>query len=111
VHYLNVLAEQKVDEAFAYFQQELDNEPDAPDKQLIAYVKDDMLTRIGRLEQAVDLAKEFLADVEDPNGFSFADLCRIAGKADVLQETARKHDDPLRFVFGLVSGSSNAAPA
>lgn len=111
VHYLNVLAEQKVDEAFAYFQQQLDNEPDAPDKQLIAYVMVDMLTRIGRLEQAVDLAKEYLADVEDPNGFSFADLCRKAGKADVLQETARQHDDPLRFVFGLVSGSSNAAPA
>jgi tetratricopeptide (TPR) repeat protein len=111
MHYLNVLANQNVDEAFDYFQKELDNEPDAPDKQLIAYVMVDLLMRIGRLDQAVEIAKDYLADVEDPNSFSFADLCRKAGKADVLQEAARQHDDPLRFVFGLVSGSSNAAPA
>jgi len=111
VHYLNVLAGRNIDEAFDYFRQQLDNEPDFPDKQMIAYVTVDLLTRIDRLEPAVELAKDYLGDVEDPNGFSFADLCRKAGKAEVLQETARKHDDPLRFVYGLVSGSSNAAPA
>lgn len=109
LHYLNVLTGKHVDEAFDYFRKQLDDEPDAPDKQLIAYVMVDLMTRIERLEQAVELAKDYLADVEDPNSFSFSDLCRKAGRADVLQKTAREHDDPLRFVFGLVSRSEKSA--
>ncbi|MBD3672057.1 MAG: hypothetical protein HUJ26_00910 [Planctomycetaceae bacterium] len=111
VHYLNILAGENVEEGFAYFRQEMDNDPDLPDKQLIAYVMVDLMMRIDRLNAAVDLAKEYLAEVEDPNGFSFADLCRKAGRPEVLQEVAKQQHDPLRFVYGLVSGASKTAPA
>lgn len=109
VHYLKVLAGREIDEAFAYFQQEIENDPDLPDKQLIAYVMVDLMMRIDKLDSAVELAKEYLAEVEDPNGFSFSDLCRRAGRADILQEVAKEQNDPLRYVYGLVS--SKTAPA
>lgn len=108
VHYLKVLAGREIDEAFAYFQQEIENDPDLPDKQLIAYVMVDLMMRIDKLDSAVELAKEYLAEVEDPNGFSFSDLCQRAGRADILQEVAKEQNDPLRYVYGLVS--SKTAP-
>jgi len=111
VHYLKVLAGRETEQAFAYFQQEMDNDPDIPDKQLIAYVMVDLMMRIDQLDSAVELAKDYLSEVEDPNGFSFSDLCRKAGRPDILQEVAEKQNDPLRYVFALVSGSSETASA
>lgn len=111
IHYLSVLAGENMEEGFAYFRKEMDNDPDLPDKQLIAYVMVDLMMRIDRLEEAVELAKDYLAEVEDPNGFSFADLCRKAGRPDVLQDIAKAQNDPLRYVFGLVTDSSKTAPA
>jgi hypothetical protein len=49
--------------------------------------------------------------IEDPNGFSFADLCCRAGKMDVLVEAALNNNDPLRFTAGLIGELQTATPA
>ena len=110
LNFLKILAGQDTDAGFAYFDKQLQQEPDEPDKQLIAYVTADLLIRTGRLEEAVALAGRFLQDVEDPNGFSFAELCREAGQFDVLESAARDSNDPLRFTVAIIS-ASQATPA
>lgn len=109
IHFLKVLAGQDVDAGFAYFEQKLNEEPDEPDQQLIAYVMTDLYIRTDRLDDAVALAGKYLQNVEDPSGFSFAELCREAGKVDVLQSAARETHDPLRFTAALVTASQSAS--
>lgn len=111
LQYLKILAGQDVEAGFEYFTKELENEPDYPDKQLIAYAMVDLMMQTDRLDQAVELAKQYLDVIEDPNGFSFADLCCRAGKMNVLVEAARNNNDPLRFAAGLIGELQTATPA
>ncbi len=105
-HFLNVLAGNEVDAGLDYFRKQLDAEPDEQDKQLIAYVLVDLCMRTERLDEAVVLAEQYLADLEDPNGFSFSELCRRAGRFDVLERVAQSKNDPLRFTAALVGAAA-----
>jgi hypothetical protein len=100
--YFRVLADQQRDEGLQYFRAKIDEEPDDEDKPMIAYVLVDLLLRIGRPKDALDVAKEYLQDVEDPNAFSFAKLCEQAGRLDLLQETAVEHNDPVMFAAAMI---------
>ena len=60
----------------------------------------DLLVRCDRGDEAVDLARRELADAEDST-FSFAGLCRDAGRLDVLAEVAEERGDPVRFAAAL----------
>ena len=101
-HFLQALAGDKVDEAIAYFREKLNAEPDAPDQQLIAYVMVDLASRIGRWDIAVELAEQHLTNLEE-GGFSFAELCRDAGRMDALQRVAQGKNDLVTFTAALLS--------
>lgn len=101
-HFLQALAGDKVDEALAYFREKLTAEPDAPDQQLIAYVMVDLASRIGRWDVAVELAEQHLTNLED-GGFSFAELCRDAGRMEALQRVAQAKNDLVTFTAALLS--------
>jgi len=107
LNFFKALKGQNRDEAIAYFREKLEQEPDEPDKQLIAYVICDLLIRTEELEKAVELASQYLKDVEDPNGFSYAQLCQDAGKLDLLQKSAEEKGDLVTFTAALIQ-SSNA---
>jgi hypothetical protein len=111
LHYLKVLSGENVEAGLAYFARELENEPDQPDKQLIAYAMVDLMIQTDRLDQAVELARQYLDSIEDPNGFSFADLCNRAGKMEILAEVALNNNDPLRYTAGLIGELQTATPA
>ncbi len=102
-HFFLALSGEKVDEALAYFNEKLNAEPDDADKQLIAYVLVDLTSRIGRWDDAVQLAEQHLLNLEDSSSFSFSELCRDAGRMDVLQRVAQSKNDLINFTAALLS--------
>ncbi len=104
VHYFRMLLDQKTDEALAYFRGKLESVEveENQERQLVAYVLVDLLSRVNRLDDALDVAAEYLTDIEEASGFSFADLCRQAGRLDTLQQVARKKGDLVRYAAALL---------
>lgn len=102
-HYFLALSGEKADEAIAYFREKLNAEPDYNDKQLIAYVLVDLTSRIGRWDDAVQLAEQHLLNLDDSSSFSFSELCRDAGRMDVLQRVAQSKNDFVTFTAALLS--------
>lgn len=103
-HFLNVLLGRNVDEAMAYFQQKLDNEPDEPDQQMIAYVMVDLLVRCDRIDQAMEVAGKHLRFLDEPT-FSFAELCAKAGKPEVWAEASKAKGDLVAYTAAIVQSS------
>ncbi len=90
------------DTALAYFQQQLDREPDAQDKALIAYVLVDLLARTEQLDKALPLAEQYLVSVDPDFAAAFAELCQQAGRFDVLLKSAQDRSDLVTFASALV---------
>lgn len=101
--FFNAILGRNVDDAIAYFQQKLDAEPeeDEDDRQMIAYVIVDLLQRIGRIEQAHEVASQHLKFL-DEQSFSYPELCQKAGKADAWAEAAKEKGDLVGFAAATV---------
>ena len=117
-HFLRALLDDGRDEAITYFQGQLETEPDEEDKQLIAYVVVDLLKRIGRMDEAIDLAVTHLAHLDESTGFSFAEFCQVAGRLDLLRDSARDRGDLVTWAGALIgdtggdtAGDGNAEAA
>lgn len=102
LHYFQIIVGDKREEGLDYFRKKLTDEPDRPDQQLIAYVLVDLLTRIEQYDEALTLAEEFLTDLTEDAGFSFADFCRQIGRLDALQKFAESNNDIVTFVAAAV---------
>ncbi len=102
VQFFKAVADDGRDEAIAFFKEKLEAEPDYEDKQLIAYVLVDLLTRCDKLAEALEVAEPYLTDVEEASGFSFARLCRDANRLDTLQKVTRAKGDLVGYAAALV---------
>jgi len=101
--FLTALAGNDVDAGLEYFIQRLKDEPDEPDRQLIAFVALDLAQRVGRAREVLKQTAPFVSRMEDPNGFSFSTLCVDLGLASELEEAARRNDDVLTFAIAQLS--------
>ena len=99
LRYLAALAGRGREEAFRYFEGRIDA-ADAHDRPAAAIEAVGLLRRCGETDRAVDLARKELRDMEDAT-FSFADLCRDAGRLDALADAAKEADDPVRYAAAL----------
>jgi tetratricopeptide (TPR) repeat protein len=102
LQYFNALSDNNRDEALAYFRERLDTLPEEEDKRLIAYVLVDLLVRVDRLDEAIEIAQEHLKDIDESIGFSFAELCQQAGRMDALREVSREKGDLVRYTAALL---------
>jgi hypothetical protein len=91
------------DDALGYFREKLAHEPDEQDQPLLAYVLVDLLMRVGRLDEAVDVGAKYLTNLGEDVTFSFSDLCLKAGRLDTLQQVMREKNDPVGFAAALVA--------
>lgn len=92
--------ESAIDKAEEYFRKKLADEPDVPDQRLIAYVLTDLLVRCERVDTALDVAAEHLADSAQETGFSFAELCQSTSRLDRLEQYAKEKGDVLGYLAG-----------
>ena len=101
-YFLKAVAGMGVDESMQYFIDRLNQEPDAADKRMIAFVLVDLGQRVDRVNMALDAAAPHVSRLEDPAGFSFASYCVSAKRFDTLQAAARENDDVLAMATALL---------
>ena len=99
LRFFAALADRSREANLRWFRDLVDGLPEA-DRPAAAVEVVDLLVRCGEPGDAVDLARRELADVEDA-AFSFAELCRRAGRLDVLAEVARERGDVVRLAAAL----------
>ncbi len=102
IQFFKFLLNDNRETAQAYFQQQLDREPDASDQALIAYVMVDLMARTNQLEQALPLAEKYLVKADPDFAAAFAELCQQAGRFDVLMRSAEERGDLLTYATALV---------
>lgn len=85
-----------------WFTQRLQQEPDAPDQRLIAFVLVDLAQRCGKTAEILPIAAPHLSRMEDPNGFSFTACCVESGRLDLLETTALENNDLLALATVLL---------
>lgn len=106
-HFLTALADEGVDESLAWFSKRLQNAPDEQDQQLIAFVLLDLAQRVDRTPEVLKETFEFVSKMEDPNGFSFSQLCVELDMQDQLEQAATANDDILAFAIARLTKSSS----
>ena len=104
LRFFAALADRSREANLRWFTSQLENLP-ADERPPAAVEVVTLLVRCGESDAAVDLARRELPEAEDA-AFSFAELCRDAGRLDVLAEVAREKGDVVRLAAAL----SVAAP-
>jgi hypothetical protein len=102
-HYFRFLLNEERPLAEAYFRQKLEQEPDAQDQTLIAYVLVDLLVRADRFDEAIPLAEQHLVDADGDFAAAFAELCEKAQRFDALKRSAERRGDLVTFTAALLS--------
>ncbi len=100
--FLKALANINRDAALTYFREKLRPDTNDPDSQLAAFGYVDLLTRLDRMEEALDVAAKYLSQASEQTGFSFADLCAEAGRYDLLTKVSRDKGDLLTFTAAIL---------
>ena len=109
ISFLKVLLGRDLETSLQYFRDKLDREPDEQDKPLLAYVLVDLLMRSNQLDEAVDVAARYLANLGEDVSFSFSELCREAGRLDALQQVMRDKGDLVGFTAALLQEEESGA--
>jgi hypothetical protein len=102
--YLRALLGQDVEPATAHFRSKL-SPPDSADGDILpAQVLVRLLVRVGRLEEAIDIASEHLAGLPDTMLLcpSLPQLCHRAGRPDRLAQSARSRGDLVHYAAAVV---------
>jgi tetratricopeptide (TPR) repeat protein len=101
--FFRALLDKDREKSLQYFRDQLANEPDDADKPLLAYVLVDLLSRVGRLDEAVDIASKWLTNLSEDVRVSFSELCLQAKRPDALRDAARRNGDLVTYAAALVS--------
>jgi hypothetical protein len=101
--FFRALLDRDRENAIGYFRDRLAAASSDADKPIIAYVIVDLLTRICRLDEAVELASKYLTNLGEEVRFSFAELCVRAGRLDALRSAARSNNDLVGFAAALLN--------
>jgi tetratricopeptide (TPR) repeat protein len=104
--FFRFLANDGREEALAYFQRKLEQEPDEADKPMIAYVLVDLLVRVKRYDEAIPLAEKHLLPADEGFADSFSEMCREAGRYDVLLRVAERRGDLVGYASTLLQQTS-----
>ena len=54
------------------------------------------------MDEAIDLAFTHLAHLDESTGFSFAEFCQVAGRLDLLRDSARNRGDLVTWAGALI---------
>jgi hypothetical protein len=90
-----------VDEALDSFRSQLTDDVSDTNNKLTALTLVDLYEKLGRTQEAIDLAVKYLAEGVDGIGFSVGDLCLELGRIDVYKDLARKQDNLIAFTSAL----------
>jgi hypothetical protein len=111
--YLKALLGRDVDEAIAHFRAKLApprRDPEAPDSSVPAQTLVNLLVRLGRLDEAIEVSSQYLSGLPDAALFcpSAAQLCQRAGDPKRLADIARDRRDLVNYTAALLWLESGA---
>lgn len=104
IHYFKALLGQDQDESLAYFRDKLKDDPADTENQLTAYVLADLLLRLGKTDEALEITRKYLADNAEDFGLSIPELCATTGRYDVLKQFAADKGDVINYAAALLQG-------
>jgi hypothetical protein len=107
--YFKVVMQQNADIGFAYFEQQLKDEPDQIDQQLIGFVLVDLYVRTGNIIQATHIAKLHLTNITQDAGFSFRAFCLEHQQFSALKDYAKEIQDHFLYVTALLEEARHKA--
>jgi hypothetical protein len=108
--YLAILAGDNVEEGIEHFRKKAANaDPDLAGT-YPAQVLVNLLVRLGRVEEAVGVSRQYLATTsgQQLSCPSLVELCQMAGNYRVLSESAREQGDTVHYLAGLLAGKGDA---
>lgn len=104
IHYFKALLGQETEAGVQYFRDKIGQYPDENDKQVAAFTLVDLLLRLERHAEALDVISTHLVDSADDFGLSLPDLCVQTGRHDLMQKLARDKQDLVTFASSLIAG-------
>lgn len=112
--YLKALRGRDVDEGIAHFRaklEQVESTADDPESTLPAQVLVNLLARLERWDEAIDLAESSLATVPETMLVCppIAELCQRAGRMDRLAEIAARIDQPVHYLAARIQAGSAAS--
>jgi len=102
IQYFKALLGNDREEALAYFRGKVGEDLADTDNQLAAFTLVDLLMRLERRDEALELACRYLPDSADEFGLSLPELCAQAGRLDLLMNLARSKGDVVNYAAALV---------
>ncbi len=102
IRFFKVLLDVEREPSLEYFRSKIGEDVADTDNQLTAYVVVDLLQRIGRQNEALELACKYLAESADEFGLSLPEMCAQAGRLDLLKTLARNKGDVVNFAAALL---------
>jgi hypothetical protein len=102
IQYLKALLGTDREVALASFRAKIGEDLADTDNQLAAFALVDLLLRLERRDEALELACRCLPDSADEFGLSLPELCAQAGRLDLLMKLARSRDDVVNYTAALV---------
>lgn len=103
IEYFQVLLNTNREEGLAYFRDKLGPDVDDQQNQLTAYVLVDLLQRIGKPAEALEIACKYLSKNAEDFGFSLAEMCATAGRNDLYQKIAKEQGDLIGYASALLT--------
>jgi len=103
-HYLGILAGDKVEEGLAYFRGQVENNSVEETGTYPAEVLVNLLMRLGRAREALEVARKYLAATDNRRLTcpSLTELCQKVNDYQALADVAREQGDPIHFLAGLL---------
>ena len=107
IRFFEALLDRERDRAIAYFRAKLGDDLASTDTQLAAFALVDLLLRLGRSDEALELACKYLADSADEFGLSLPELCAESKRFDLLKSLAQSRGDVVNYAAALI-GNRNS---
>jgi hypothetical protein len=107
--YLSVLAGDDVEEGIAHFRRKAENADPETVGTYPAEVLVNLLVRLNRLEEALAVARRFLANTDDRQITcpGIPELCQRLKDYRAMAEVARERGDAVNYVAGLIAAGSS----
>jgi hypothetical protein len=107
IQYFEALLGANRDAALAYFRSKIGADVTDTDNQLAAFALVDLLLRLERRDEALELACRYLADSADEFGLSLPELCAQSGRLDLLLDLARRKGDVVSYAAALIGNRAS----
>src|SRR5205085_2063165 len=108
--FLGILCGDQVEQGLAHFRAKAENADPETVGTYPAEVLVNMLLRLGRKDEALEISRRFLTRLGDTRLScpSFVELCQQTGRYGAIKEVAREQGNPVNFLAGVIAAQAGS---